>query len=185
MKRGIILYVCKNCGKAYPTQINFCPSCGGNVVETYSAPASSCSEPSPASSVYGTAPTTPPTPPAGYTYASPEPSVPAGARVKGIISMVMGIWGVFTTFISFILFAVLAEIADSYYRSYSEMEEMAGFIIGWTIVNLGVSIAGLILGNSSRNEGFNSGISKTGKILSLISIIIHGILIIATFGLIS
>ena len=114
--------------------------------------------------------------PAPYT-AAPASAPAGGSKVKGIVGMALAISGAVFAFISFCYACMGIDYMDSWYGSYLAEEYGAtGFVLG--LMALGMAIAGKILAGKAMDDGFVSGISRTGKIVGLIAIICAGI---ATF----
>ena len=117
--------------------------------------------------------------PAPYT-AAPASAPAGGSKVKGIVGMALAISGAVFAFISFCYACMGIDYMDSWYGSYLAEEYGAtGFVLG--LMALGMAIAGKILAGKAMDEGFVSGISRTGKIVGLIAIICAGIVTFLSF----
>ncbi len=118
--------------------------------------------------------------PAPYTAAPTPAPASGGSKVKGIVGMALAISGAVFAFISFCYACMGIDYMDSWYGSYLAEEYGAtGFVLG--LMALGMAIAGKILAGKAMDEGFVSGISRTGKIVGLIAIICAGIVTFLSF----
>ncbi|MBR0360164.1 MAG: hypothetical protein IIX21_03525 [Clostridia bacterium] len=146
------MFVCKNCGEKFDTQVNFCNQCGSSAIEPEEIP------------VYTAEPV--------YTYSAPvapASSSPAG-KILGIISMVCGIVGIFFTGISF--FMSFGGFTD---------DDIASMAMFYALFFVAFGIAGMILGSMSKNKGFMGSMATVGKTLGMVSIIVAGVAFFFSF----
>ena len=154
------MFICKNCGQIYGQSANFCSICGGQVVEQLT--------PVTENPVNYYAPVTPAT-----------PVIPVGARVKGIIGMVLGIEG-FITALIFAVYGLCFAAITAFGGSYDAEAGMLGTLysvlwIVYTCIPLAMGIAGYILSKSAKTGGYISKITSSGKIFNMLTIILCGI----------
>ena len=103
-------------------------------------------------------------------YAAPAPApASGGSKVKGIVGMALSIAGAVFAFIAFISMCEGFSHMDRWYGRYAANESGAvGFILGLFFA-LPMGIVGWKLAGSAMENGFSSGITKTGKIVGLIA----------------
>ena len=168
--------ICKNCGHTAENGANNCPMCGVAFEEANQQPQAQPAYQQPQAQPAYQQPQAQPAyqqPQAQPTYnAAPvSTSMPASAKVKGFIGMGLGIEALVSSFLSYI-YVILAFVESSYYYYYDS--SYAGFAIGFSLVELAMAIAGLILSSKAREAGFESAPTKLGKIFSIISIPLYG-----------
>ena len=98
-------------------------------------------------------------------YAAPVTTGPAKAKV--IIGMVLSIVGIAMAAICF--FTYFSNL------DYNGGAYAFGYAIGFSIFSFPAALVGLIMSNGNRNEGDTSAMSKIGKILGLVGVILSGV----------
>lgn len=167
---------CKNCGHTAENGANNCPMCGVAFEEVNQQPQAEAQPayqqpPVQEQPVYQQPVYQQPQAQPTYNAAPVTKTVPASAKVKGFIGMGLGIEAIVSSFVSYI-YVILAFVESSYYYYYDG--SYAGFAIGFSLVELAMAIAGVILSSKAREAGFEAAPTKLGKIFGIISIPLYG-----------
>ena len=105
----------------------------------------------------------------GYAAPTTPADYSAAAKVKGIVGMSLSIAGAVFAFIAFCLMVDGFDSMGSYYGHYSANESGAsGFVLALMFA-LPLGIVGGKFSGGAIENGFVSGISKTGKIVGLVA----------------
>lgn len=156
------MYICPNCNKTSETPLNFCSECGTPMVEQ--APAQPVYE----QPAYQQPAYQQPQPMYQYTQTvSAEPS-----KGKVITGMALSIAG-----LSF------AAIGLLYTLMFMAVEPEAGFAFGFVLsfFSLPLSIVGMVISNGCINAGSTSAMSRIGKKLGLVGLILSGVMLFFAF----
>ncbi len=168
---------CVQCGNLLDSNTVFCPVCGTKQTQpTYTPPppplVGNQTTYSPYSSYNQSQ---------YYDPYAPKP-ISTKSKVLGGIGLGLSIFGLVVSIIMFIYSMAALELDSSSYYYDSSATVMATIVIVYSIIFMAASIIGLVFSNIARNDGNLSGLTKTGKVLGTIGIIVFCIAIVFSMG---
>lgn len=162
------MYICPNCNKTSETPLNFCSECGTPMVEQAPAQPVQPVQPVYEQPAYQQPAYQQPQPMYQYTQTvSAEPS-----KGKVITGMALGIAGL-----------SMAALGLLYTLIFMAAEPEVGFGFGFvfSLISAPLAIVGMVISNGCINAGSTSAMSRIGKKLGLVGVILSGVMLFFAF----